>query len=81
MPHLSIELGDHLEVMFQIGSEHGLYNEEPESFKLALLELTEPVVAGVRQEQLPGGGRVVRLEHRPVVVQHGLKRAAHNVSL
>ena len=59
--YLCIELGKDFEVSLEIGGENGLYDEEAEAVELALLQIDEPVVLRVGEQQSPGWGRVVTL--------------------
>ena len=38
----------------EVGGEDGLYDEEPESVELSLLQVDQPVVLRIGQQQSPG---------------------------
>ena len=57
----------------EVGGEDGLDDEEAEAVELALLQVDEPVVLRVGEQESPGRRRVVALQHRPVIVQNSLQ--------
>ncbi len=73
---LGVEFGNNLEVSLEVGGEDGLDDEETETVQFPFLQVDEPVVARVRQQEAPGGRRVVTLQHRPVIVQDRLQKQA-----
>ena len=61
--YLSIELSQELKVLLQIGGEDRFDDQEPESLELSLVQPPEPVIARRGEEESPGRGSVMGLQH------------------
>ena len=71
--YLGIEFAEKVKVPLEVGRQNRLDDEEAESFELAVVEVDEPRVPTVGEQQAPRGGRVVVLQHGPVVVEYRLR--------
>ena len=71
--YLCVELCEKLKVLLEVGGEDGLDDEEAEPFELGLVEVKQPVVSRVGEEEAPDRGSVVGLEDGPVVVEDSLE--------
>ena len=59
-------------MLLQVGGQDGLDHQEAEALELHVAQAGQEVVLWPRQEEGPGGGGVVILQDRSVVVQNGL---------
>ena len=73
--YLGVELSQEVKVFLEVGGQDGLDHQEAEALELPVLQVGEEVELWPRHEEVPGGRRVVVLQHRAVVIQNSLQGA------
>ena len=82
--NLRVELGNNLEVLFEIRGKDSFDDEEAEPLELCRIEVLGPVEVRVGHEQSPGGCGMVVLQDRPVVIKDRLgggRRQSTNIDI
>ena len=69
---LGIELGQEVKVLLEVCGEYRLDDEEAKALELHVIQVEQEVELRLGQIEAPGRRRVMVLQHRAVVVQHGL---------
>ena len=64
-------------MLLEVRGEYGLDDKEAKALELHVVKVEQEVELGLGQIEAPGGGRVMVLQHRAVVVQHRLQVHAH----
>lgn len=72
--NLGVELCQKIKVFLEVGGEDRFNHQESEPLELHVVQVRQEVVIRQREEEVPGGGRMVVLQDGPVVIQNGLKR-------
>lgn len=70
---LSIELCQEVKVLLEVCGQYSLNDKEAKTLKLHVIQVGQKVELWPGQIEVPGGCSVVVLQHRPVIVQHGLR--------
>jgi len=70
--HFDVELGQDFKVAFQIGGQDRLDNQKSNALEFSAVQVHQEIETRIREEQGPGRGRVMVLQHRAVVVQDRL---------
>ena len=73
--YLGVELSQEVKVFLEVGGQDGLNHQEAEALELPVLQVVEEVELWPRHEEVPGGRRMVVLQHRAVVIQNRLQGA------
>lgn len=70
---LSVELCQEVKVLLEVRGKNGLDDEEAKALELHMIQVDQEVELWLRQIEVPGRRGVVVLQHRPVIVEHGLR--------
>lgn len=70
--HLGVELCQKVKVLLEVRGQDGLNDEKAKALELHMIQVDQEVKFWPGQVEVPGGCSVVVLQHRPVVVEHGL---------
>lgn len=73
MSDLSIELCQEVKVLLEVCGQYSLNDKEAKTLELHVIQVDQKVELWPGQIEVPGGRSVVVLQHRPVIVQHGLR--------
>lgn len=61
-------------MLLEVRGQYGLNDEEAKALELHMIQVDQEVELWPGQIEVPGGRGVVVLQHRPVIVEHGLRR-------
>ncbi len=68
MTYFGVKLCKHLEMPLEVCGKDGLNDEVAETFELSLLQMTQPVIFWVGEEQMPRRSCMVTFQHRAIIV-------------
>lgn len=59
-------------MLLEVGGQDGLNDEKTKALELHMIQVDQEVELWPGQVEVPGGRGVVVLQHRPVIIEHGL---------